>query len=158
MSFFTTGMKTLEQKEWIAVFLALFVVGFVIMYGSGLSSFFSNTNSTNIAANTPKVMIQDVVVGTGETAMPGSKVFVNYVGHFVDGTVFDSNLEQSEAFPFILGAGQVIKGWDEGIVGMKVGGKRILTVPPELGYGAEDYLQIPGNSTLIFEVELVKVN
>ena len=76
----------------------------------------------------------------------------------VDGKVFDTSLARKEPFQFVLGVGQVIKGWDDGIVGMRVGGKRILSVPPELGYGPNDYGPIPGNSTLIFEVELLKVD
>jgi FKBP-type peptidyl-prolyl cis-trans isomerase len=82
---------------------------------------------------------------------------VHYTGKFVDGRVFDSSLTRGEPLQFVLGAGQVIQGWDVGIVGMKVGGKRVLSIPPELGYGAQDYGPIPGGSTLIFEVELLKV-
>ena len=97
-------------------------------------------------------------VGDGDEALTGDRVVVNYTGRFVNGEVFDSSLVRKEPFQFVLGVGQVIKGWDDGIVGMKVGGKRILSVPPELGYGSQDYGPIPGNSTLIFEVELLKVD
>ncbi|MCX6702164.1 MAG: FKBP-type peptidyl-prolyl cis-trans isomerase [Candidatus Zambryskibacteria bacterium] len=105
-----------------------------------------------------KLLIEDVVVGAGAQAMTGNRVIVNYTGRFVDGKVFDSSIARNEPFQFVLGVGQVIKGWDEGIVGMRVGGKRILSVPSELGYGPNDYGPIPGNSTLIFEVELIKVD
>jgi FKBP-type peptidyl-prolyl cis-trans isomerase len=108
-------------------------------------------------AQASQVSIQDVVVGGGVAAATGNRVVVHYTGKFIDGNVFDSSVTRGEPFQFVLGAGQVIKGWDEGIVGMRVGGKRILSVPPELGYGANDYGPIPGNSTLIFEVELLKV-
>jgi FKBP-type peptidyl-prolyl cis-trans isomerase len=101
--------------------------------------------------------VEDEVVGTGETAVSGDRVTVHYTGKFVDGTTFDSSVARKEPFQFVLGAGQVIAGWDQGIVGMKVGGKRILSIPPELGYGMSDYSTIPGGSTLIFEVELLKV-
>jgi FKBP-type peptidyl-prolyl cis-trans isomerase len=86
---------------------------------------------------------------------------VNYTGRLADGTVFDSNVDPKfghvEPFKFILGAGYVIKGWDDGLVGMKVGEKRTLTIPPELGYGATDNGPIPANSTLIFEIELLSI-
>lgn len=152
-------MKKLETKEWVAVAVAVFVVGFFFVFGPGLLSIF-NFKNTKIMdeSQTHKVMIQDTVEGQGDEAALGSRVTVHYVGHFVDGKVFDSSLARKEPFQFVLGAGQVIKGWDEGILGMKVGGTRVLTVPPELGYGPSDYGPIPGNSTLIFEVQLLKVD
>ena len=103
------------------------------------------------------MLTQDVVAGEGDTAEVGDRVVVNYVGHFVDGTVFDSSVARNEPFQFVLGSGQVIKGWDIGIAGMKVGGQRLLSIPPELGYGSTDYGPIPANSTLVFEVQLLKV-
>jgi FKBP-type peptidyl-prolyl cis-trans isomerase len=91
----------------------------------------------------------------------GDVLIMNYTGRFVDGKVFDSNVLPEfghlEPFKFTLGAGQVIKGWDEGLLGMKIGEKKTLTVPPEKGYGPNDYHSIPGNSTLIFEVELIGI-
>jgi len=147
---------TLNQKEWVAVFVAMFVVGFFFIFGQGMVSLFTS-NSKLTMAEVPKITTQDIIYGTGETAMPGSRITVNYVGKFEDGAIFDSSLSRNEPFQFVLGAGQVIKGWDEGIVGMRVGGKRTLTIPPSLGYGATNYGPIPGNSTLTFEVELIKV-
>lgn len=121
----------------------------------------TTTGSTTMPIeNNGQLQITDEVVGTGATAEPGDTVTVTYTGMFTDGTVFDASANHPDiagGFPVVLGAGQVIKGWDEGLVGMKEGGKRRLVVPPELGYGANDYGPIPGSSTLVFEVELVKV-
>lgn len=104
------------------------------------------------------LIMQDLVLGTGAEATTGKKVTVNYSGTLVDGTKFDSSYDRGVPFSFNLGAGEVIKGWDEGFTGMKVGGKRKLTIPPELGYGAQGAGgAIPPNATLIFEVELLKV-
>jgi peptidylprolyl isomerase len=101
---------------------------------------------------------EDIVVGTGATAAAGKTVSVTYVGTFVSGKKFDASADHGGApFTFILGQGQVIKGWDEGVAGMKVGGKRYLEIPPDLGYGPRDYQSIPGGSTLLFEVNLVAV-
>jgi FKBP-type peptidyl-prolyl cis-trans isomerase len=108
--------------------------------------------------NTDKLIIQDEVVGTGTEAVSGKHVTVNYTGTLTDGTKFDSSLNPGRTpFDFNLGAGEVIQGWDLGVVGMKVGGKRKLTIPSSLGYGSQDMGSIPPNSTLIFEVELLKV-
>jgi len=150
-------MKTLDTKEWIAVTISVFVVGFFFVFGQVFMSLFNNNESQASMLKTPQVEIQDTQVGIGEVAVAGSRVVVHYTGRFTDGTIFDSSVNRGEPFQFVLGSGQVIKGWDDGIAGMRVGGKRILTVPSELGYGANDYGPIPGGSTLIFEVELLKV-
>ena len=98
----------------------------------------------------------DIQVGTGATAIKGQKVSVKYTGWLTNGKQFDSS--GSRTFPFKLGAGDVIKGWDDGVAGMKVGGKRQLKIPPDLAYGAQGYPPIiPPNSTLIFDVELVSI-
>lgn len=102
--------------------------------------------------------IVDVVVGNGLEAKQGMKVSVHYTGTFTDGKKFDSSRDRGQPFEFTLGAGQVIRGWDLGVSGMKVGGKRKLTIQPELGYGPSGIPgAIPGNSTLLFDVELLNV-
>src|SRR5688572_2007507 len=102
--------------------------------------------------------IDDIVVGTGAAAAAGQKVTVHYTGWLTNGTKFDSSKDRNDPFVFPLGAGSVIKGWDEGVQGMKVGGKRKLTIPPALGYGARGAGGvIPPNATLVFEVELLGV-
>jgi peptidylprolyl isomerase len=113
--------------------------------------------TTTTASTEPKVEIVDSVVGSGTEAVNGKSITVHYTGTLKDGTKFDSSVDRKEPFTFGLGSGQVIKGWEQGIVGMKVGGKRKLTIPPELAYGANAVGQIPANSTLIFDVELIKV-
>ena len=101
--------------------------------------------------------ITDIAIGKGTEAKSGDNVSVNYRGTLENGEEFDSSYGRA-VFKFPLGAGKVIKGWDEGVAGMKVGGKRKLVIPPELGYGSRGIGPIPPNATLIFEVELVKVN
>ena len=103
-------------------------------------------------------MIEDLVVGTGDTAAAGQRVSVHYTGWTTDGKKFDSSKDRGQPFMFSLGEGEVIRGWDEGVAGMKVGGKRKLTIPPELGYGSRGAGKvIPPNATLLFEVELLAV-
>ena len=102
---------------------------------------------------------QDLVEGTGAEATKGQQVTVHYTGRLMDGTKFDSSKDRNDPFGFHLGGGQVIKGWDEGVAGMKVGGTRKLTIPPSLGYGARGAGGvIPPNATLEFEVELLGVS
>ena len=105
------------------------------------------------------LIIEDLVVGEGAEAQDYNKVVVNYTGSLEDGSIFDSSLNPGrEPFTFTLGVGSVIKGWDLGVKGMKVGGKRKLTIPPELGYGDQGAGDvIPPGATLIFEVDLLEV-
>ncbi|MDP2109625.1 MAG: FKBP-type peptidyl-prolyl cis-trans isomerase [Thiobacillus sp.] len=105
-----------------------------------------------------ELIIEDLVAGSGDTATAGQSVSVHYTGWLTDGQKFDSSLDRDDPFEFRLGAGQVIPGWDQGVAGMQVGGKRKLTIPPELGYGSRGAGGvIPPNATLVFEVELLAV-
>src|SRR3989338_4214354 len=169
-------MKNLTKNQWIGDAVGEVTVGFFFGASNFIIPLFtpeqsgdsaineSNTMSQNQDANSSQegdnsgsLVITDILVGSGKEATAGSNITVNYVGTFADGTKFDSSYDRGEPFPFTLGAGGVIQGWDLGLIGMKVGGKRHLVIPPELGYGPNDYGPIPGNSTLIFDVELLAV-
>jgi len=105
------------------------------------------------------LIIEDLSVGEGTEAVVGKQVTVHYTGWLANGSKFDSSLDRNDPFDFPLGRGQVIRGWDEGVAGMKVGGKRRLTIPPEMGYGVRGAGGvIPPNATLVFDVELLAVN
>lgn len=166
----------------IATALALAVVIFFFIFG-GMSFFATpaapteeanvqfNNDAQNASTTTTttkpvmptepvtELMMRDDVVGTGSVAASGDSVTVQYVGMLTDGTVFDASKNHgTTGFTFNLGAGQVIKGWDQGVAGMKEGGKRTLIIPASLAYGSQSPSPaIPANSTLVFEVELVKV-
>ena len=104
------------------------------------------------------LVIEEIVIGDGDEAQAGRVVSVHYTGWLTDGVKFDSSVDRNEPFDFPLGRGYVIRGWDEGVAGMKVGGKRKLTIPPEMGYGARGAGGvIPPNATLLFEVDLLAV-
>ena len=110
------------------------------------------------AAEVTELKIEDIKVGTGAVAETGKSESVHYTGWLTTGAKFDSSKDRNQPFVFPLGGGQVIKGWDQGVVGMKVGGVRKLTIPPTLGYGARGAGGvIPPNATLVFEVELLNV-
>lgn len=104
-----------------------------------------------------ELQIEDIVVGSGNSPKQGQTVVVHYTGWLTDGKKFDSSVDRGQTFEFQIGVGQVIQGWDQGVLTMKVGGKRKLTIPPELAYGNRDVGGglIPANSTLVFEVELL---
>jgi FKBP-type peptidyl-prolyl cis-trans isomerase len=126
------------------------VLALIGLVGCGGSSSTSPTDSTPL-------MSVDLVVGTGPTAVNGDVVTVNYVGTLTNGTKFDSSYDRNQPYTFRLGAGTVIAGWDQGVPGMKVGGKRHLTIPPSLAYGNQANGVIPANSTLVFDIELLSI-
>jgi len=154
----------------VAVVVALAVIALFFLVGNPLS--LENMISGNSAtlpstpdgstsaggSETPitQLVVQDEVVGTGAEARVGDTLSVNYTGKLQDGTVFDTSVGKAP-IQFTLGAGQVIPGWDQGLQGMKVGGKRLLLILAALGYGASGYGPIPPNAPLVFEVELVGV-
>ncbi len=153
------------MKFLVPIVVILVVIGVVLIGANSIKSGKPMDNTTTPTTTPVTSMpvtglkIEDSVVGTGVQAVAGKKVTVNYTGTLLDGTKFDSSLNPGRTpFSFNLGAGEVIKGWDEGVSGMKVGGKRKLTIPSDLGYGAAGAPPvIPGNATLIFEVELLSV-
>ena len=101
--------------------------------------------------------IEDIKVGEGREVKKGDTVVMHYNGTLTDGTQFDSSYDRGEPYETVIGAGQVIAGWDEGVPGMKIGGKRRLTIPPDMGYGSSGSGPIPPDATLIFEVELLSI-
>jgi FKBP-type peptidyl-prolyl cis-trans isomerase len=149
--------KTFIQGVAVVVAFAVLAL-FFVLFGNPLASSFSGAMAADQmnAAQPPQLIAQDEVVGTGAEAHVGDTLLVNYTGKLDDGTVFDTSVGRAP-YPFVLGAGSVIQGWDQGLQGMKVGGKRLLIVPAALGYGAAGNGPIPPNATLVFEVELVGV-
>lgn len=159
----------------IAIALAVVIAFGLLVVGPGMfrpetvtENIFTPTDTSMNPAETParplpeaiptQLTIEEEVVGEGAEAKAGDVVHVRYLGMLPDGTVFDATVRHNnEPIMFTLGAGQVISGWDKGLVGMKEGGKRRIIIPPQEGYGDRAIGSIPANSTLIFDVELVKV-
>jgi FKBP-type peptidyl-prolyl cis-trans isomerase len=129
--------------------LALFVILGLAACGGG--------NDTTDPTSQAQLVVLDLVVGTGPVAEVGDTVTVHYVGRFTDGTQFDSSYDRGEPYPFTVGAGQVIAGWDQGVPGMRVGGTRRLTIPPHLAYGDLGRGVIPPDTTLTFDIELLSI-
>lgn len=151
--------KQLIQGIVVVIAVLIIIVFFVVMRGGVLPG----VSTPAIVENQNQLAVQDIAAGAGDEAVLGKTVRVHYVGTLADGTKFDSSRDRGSPFQFTLGAGGVIPGWEQGIIGMKVGGTRILVIPPSLGYGergvknqAGEYV-IPPNATLIFEVELLEV-
>lgn len=142
-------------------------IGIVLLAILGVAGYFLSPNKKSGATQeqpnqnqepmADQFQIEDITIGEGKEAVAGSLITAHYTGTFKDGTKFDSSLDRGTPFEFMLGRGQVIKGWDEGFAGMKEGGKRKLTIPYDLAYGAQGRPGIPPFSTLIFEVELISV-
>lgn len=162
-------MENQTKKSILGTAVFVIVAGALLWYGSKYSGKVSNESAetqnklgTEAEQVQSKIMenfkISDIVAGNGAEAKSGDLVIVNYVGTLDNGKKFDSSYDRNKPFSFTLGAGEVIKGWDLGVVGMKVGGKRELTIPSELGYGASGYPPIiPPDATLHFTVELLKI-
>lgn len=157
-------MKKLSKNEKVAVVVSIGVAIFflVISFQSLISNSINNqeigiSREDNVQMSLNSLILQDLEIGTGSVAENGKTVSVHYTGQLSDGTIFDSSLINGVPFSFVLGSGQVIEGWEQGILGMKVGGKRILIIPPELAYGNQGVGPILPNSTLIFEVNLIDV-
>ena len=133
-------------------------LAFPVLLALGLAACGGGNDSPTAVTDSGVVEKTDLVVGTGAEAGAGDTLTVHYTGWLADGTKFDSSYDRGTPYTFRLGAGSVIAGWDQGIPGMKVGGKRRLIIPPSLAYGASGRPpQIPGNSTLKFEVELLAI-
>ena len=151
-------MKKLNLRQGIAVAASLAFLAY-LLFSEPLLNFFNLTMEQANTSQGPQnsVTIEEISLGTGVAAQVGDMVTAHYVGTLADGRVFDSSRDRGTPISFMLGVGQVIRGWDEGIAGMRVGGKRVLTITPDYGYGDRAIGTIPANSTLIFEVELLDV-
>ncbi len=150
-------VRNLRFAIIVVVVVAIALVAFFAFQKRSQTPTNSNGNG-NMVTTQSGLQYQDTLVGAGAEAVAGKSVTVNYVGTLQDGSKFDSSIDRNQPFTFTLGAGQVIPGWDEGIAGMKVGGKRKLVIPPDLAYGAQGYPPvIPANATLTFDVELLDV-
>jgi FKBP-type peptidyl-prolyl cis-trans isomerase len=154
-------MRKITKNEWIAVGAGIALVSF-LLYGSSLPSFFGLNNSDNkesAMAELPQsgISTEDIVVGSGAVVTRGDTLTVHYVGALPSGKVFDSSIDTDSPFVFTIGTGSVIRGWEEGLLGMREGGRRRIIVAPDYGYGSQAVGPIPPDSTLIFEVQLLKV-
>lgn len=149
-------MKTLTRNQLIAVFIGIGLLGY-LLFSNLIMNLFNSSAESNVEIPETGFVAEDLTLGTGPAAARGDTVVVHYVGSFPDGKIFDSSLDRNVPFEFILGTGSVIRGWDEGIVGMRAGGRRILIIAPDYAYGQSGAGPIPPNSTLIFEVELLEV-
>ncbi len=145
----------------VLVIVAIFIGGYFLFMNSNKGAVSQNDQENNSSNNfeVQGMKVEIVAQGSGTVAKNDDSVTVNYVGTLADGTTFDSSYDRNAPFTFPVGQGRVIKGWDLGIVGMKVGEKRKLTIPPDLAYGPSGFMGvIPPNATLNFEVELLQVN
>lgn len=152
------------DREKIAIFIAvaavvispLFIFKIIPLNLPELGKM-QTTGTVDSSKPSEELKIEDAKVGTGNAVKSGDTIVIHYKGTLENGTQFDSSYDRGQPFETKIGVGEVIKGWDEGVVGMKVGGKRKLIIPPSLGYGDQIVGSIPANSTLIFDVELVEI-
>ncbi len=156
-------MRKLSKTEWVAVAVAIVFVGYTL-FGTDVMKIFQQNNMSDdsvasISGALPGsgVIINDIVVGSGAEAKQGSLISAHYILSLSDGTQIQNSKDFGQPFQFVLGAGEVIPGWEQGFNGMKVGGVRTIIIPPEFAYGEQGAGPIPPNSTLVFTVELVDV-
>ncbi len=156
---FNFGVVNMKKALFAALGVTVAASAIACLSNPAMSKDGGTLIAQNNVVKTPSgLQYEDQVVGKGAAPRQGQKVVVHYTGWLTNGTKFDSSRDRNDPFSFTLGAGQVIKGWDEGVASMKVGGKRKLTVPPHLGYGERGFGNvIPPNSTLVFDVELLGV-
>ena len=152
----------MNKNFLIAVAIGIAILGVFVFFTFGFyqgPSMTAPTTTTvnNTASQATELKTEDIKEGTGPAVKSGDNIVIHYKGTLTDGSTFDSSYERGEPFETTIGVGQVIEGWDKGIIGLKVGGKRKLTIPPAMGYGDRPAGKIPPNSILIFEVELLEI-
>lgn len=140
------------MKNILIVSLIAFSLAFL---GCSSSKETSKEQASKMIKTESGLQYEDIRLGSGDAVKSGQKLTVHYEGTLSDGTKFDNSYDRNQPFEFVIGKGQVIKGWEEGLLGMRIGGKRKLIIPAELGYGANSAGAIPANSELIFEIELL---
>lgn len=154
--------KKLINKKTIIIFVAVLlffiITGAVFFVINKDKSKREKIERTELQLLHPELLIEDIEPGQGKGAERGDGVILHYIGMLTDGTIFDSSYDKERTFSFIIGQGRVIPGWEIGIEGMRQGGKRRLTIPPELGYGESGVRgMVPSNATIIFEIELIEI-
>ncbi len=146
-------LREINRMKWTAVFISL-----ALLMGCSKTNYPGAQTTMDKKVTNSGLGYIDMVVGNGAEAKPGQQVTVHYTGYLLDGKKFDSSVDRGQPFTFTLGAGRVIRGWDEGVASMKVGGKRKLIIPPQLAYGERGAGGvIPPNAELVFDVELLGV-
>jgi FKBP-type peptidyl-prolyl cis-trans isomerase FkpA len=150
----TQGAEGVDVKKWAFIVILLLFLGSLLLRRLRKRK---NASLVTLSQNV-RFVSEDLIEGSGAMATTNKVVFVHYLGRLLDGRVFDSSRERGEPFQFVLGAGRVIAGWEKGVAGMKVGGRRRLVLPPELGYGSRGAGKlIPPGAALEFEIELLDV-